>query len=190
MARTPAPTNLLEAIRYLANAEIAFDFVLKMRWADGKVICPRCGTGETSFISTRRIWKRKGCRKQFSLKVGTIFEDSPLGFDKWPPAIWLIANSKNSISSRTRTGARCYSKVGVVHASPHPGCDGDRHLPEDERDHRGGRHLHRRENMHRDVHARKITGTGGVDKMIVQGVRNRDTNRVEAEVIPNVNWDF
>lgn len=99
MTATPEPTNLIEAIRYFSDADRAFDFVLKLRWQDGKVICPRCGHSETSFLTTRRIWKCKGCRKQFSLKVGTIFEDSPLGWDKWLPAIWLIANSKNSISS-------------------------------------------------------------------------------------------
>jgi hypothetical protein len=63
------------------------------------VVCPRCGHDETSFLTTRKIWKCKGCKRQFSLKVGTIFEDSSLGFDKWLPAIWLIANSKNGISS-------------------------------------------------------------------------------------------
>jgi transposase-like protein len=70
-----------------------------MRWADGNVTRPRCGHGDPSFIASRRIWRCRACRKQFSLKVGTIFEDSPLGFDKWLPAIWLIANSKNSVSS-------------------------------------------------------------------------------------------
>src|ERR1700689_740013 len=93
------PTNLMEAIRYFSDPERAFDFVVKMRWPDGQVTCPLCGHDKTSFLSTRRIWKCKGCKRQFSIKVGTIFEDSPLGFDKWLPAIWLIANSKNSVSS-------------------------------------------------------------------------------------------
>src|SRR5450759_2461771 len=93
------PTTLLEAIRFFADEDRAFAFVLKLRWPEGNVSCPRCGHGEQSFVSTRRVWKCKGCRKQFSLKVGTVFEDSPLGWDKWLPAVWLIANSKNSISS-------------------------------------------------------------------------------------------
>ncbi len=93
------PTNLLEAVRYFSDDDRAFAFVMNLRWPDGNVTCPRCGVGNPSFIATRRIWKCRGCRKQFSLKVGTIFEDSPLGWDKWLPAIWLLANSKNSVSS-------------------------------------------------------------------------------------------
>lgn len=92
------PTNLLEAIRYFSDLDVATDYVAKLRWADGPV-CPRCGGIEHSFLKTRRIWKCKACKRQFSVKVGTIFEDSALGLDKWLPAIWLAANSKNGISS-------------------------------------------------------------------------------------------
>lgn len=92
------PTNLLEAVRYFSDLDVANEFVAKLRWADGPV-CPRCGSTEHSYVSTRRLWKCKACRRQYSVKVGTIFEDSPLGLDKWLPAIWLAANSKNGISS-------------------------------------------------------------------------------------------
>lgn len=92
------PTNLLEAIRYFSDLDVATDYVAKLRWPGGPV-CPRCGATEYSYISTRRIWKCKGCKKQYSVKVGTIFEDSALGLDKWLPAVWLAANSKNGISS-------------------------------------------------------------------------------------------
>jgi len=94
-----APTSLLEAVVYFADKDRAFQFVKDLRWPDGNVSCPRCRCAETSFVSTRRIWKCKGCKKQFSLKVGTIFEDSPIGWEKWLPAVWLLTNSKNSISS-------------------------------------------------------------------------------------------
>lgn len=93
------PESLVQAITYFADEDRAFEFVKSLRWDDGTPACPRCGSLDLSFISTRRIWKCKGCKKQFSIKVGTIFEDSGLGFDKWLPAIWLIANSKNGISS-------------------------------------------------------------------------------------------
>jgi transposase-like protein len=93
------PRSLLEAVRYFSDPELAFNFVKGLRWADGCVKCPRCEAADPIFLKTRRIWKCKGCKKQFSLKVRTIFEDSPLGWDKWLPAIWLIANSKNSVSS-------------------------------------------------------------------------------------------
>jgi transposase-like protein len=72
---------------------------MELRWPDGSITCPRCGHGHVSFYENRRIWRCQGCKKQFSIKVGTIFQDSPIGFDKWLPAMWLIANSKNSVSS-------------------------------------------------------------------------------------------
>jgi transposase-like protein len=92
------PTSLVEAIRYFSDLDVATDYVAKLRWPDGP-ICPRCGGTEHSYLTTRRIWKCKVCKRQFSVKLGTIFEDSPLGLDKWLPAVWLAANSKNGISS-------------------------------------------------------------------------------------------
>src|SRR4051794_5494786 len=94
----PAPETLSEAIRFFADPDVAFRFVVQLRWPNG-VSCPRCGHEKVSFLSTRRIFKCLGCRKQFSVKVGTIFEDSALGLDKWLPALWLLANAKNGISS-------------------------------------------------------------------------------------------
>jgi transposase-like protein len=92
------PSNLLEAIVYFSDLDVATKYVADLRWPNGPV-CPRCGSTEHSYVSTRRIWKCKACKRQFSVKVGTIFEDSALGLDKWLPAIWLAANSKNGISS-------------------------------------------------------------------------------------------
>ncbi len=93
-----APTTLAAAIKYFANPDVALEFLVALRWPEG-VYCPRCACTEYSFLKTRRIWKCKGCQKQFSVKLGTIFEDSPIGLDKWLPAIWLIVNAKNGISS-------------------------------------------------------------------------------------------
>jgi transposase-like protein len=98
MSARQKPTNLLEAIRYFSDLDVAIDYVANLRWPDGPV-CPRCDSREYSYLKTRRIWKCKGCKKQYSVKAGTIFEDSPLGLDKWLPAVWLAANSKNGISS-------------------------------------------------------------------------------------------
>jgi len=92
------PTNLLEAIRLYADLDVATKTVADKRWPNG-AICPHCGSSENAYLAKQRRWKCRGCRKQFSVKVGTIFEDSPLGFDKWLPAVWLAANSKNGISS-------------------------------------------------------------------------------------------
>src|SRR5579862_3939496 len=92
------PKTLQEAIAYFADPKNAFDAAVALRWPNG-VTCPRCGSKEHSFISTRKIWFCKGCKKQFTVKVGSVFEDSPLGMDKWMFAAWLVANCKNGVSS-------------------------------------------------------------------------------------------
>jgi len=93
------PRTLQEAIAYFSDADRAFDFAGKLRWPDGKVVCPRCGSDSNYFIKTRKLWLCRGCDKQFTLKVGTIFEDSALGLDKWMVAFWMLVNCRNGISS-------------------------------------------------------------------------------------------
>src|SRR5271170_316382 len=94
------PKSLLEAARYFADPDVCVDFVASMRWMQG-VTCPYCEGKKVSYLSTRRIWKCmvKDCHKQFSVKTGSVFEDSPIGLDKWLTAVWLIVNCKNGISS-------------------------------------------------------------------------------------------
>lgn len=94
------PTTLLEAVRTFSDLDTCREFLAALRWPNG-VTCPHCGSPQVGFIETRKIWKCKNreCRKQFSVKVGTIFEDSPLGLNKWLPVLWLLANAKNGISS-------------------------------------------------------------------------------------------
>ena len=72
---------------------------MQLRWPDGVVVCPRCGAAKNSFVKTRRLWFCYSCKKQFTLKVGTIFEDSALGLDKWMTAMWMLVNCKNGVSS-------------------------------------------------------------------------------------------
>jgi len=94
------PATLSEAIRYFADPDTALNTMVELRWPNG-VHCPRCGSFNVGFIATRRMWecKEKHPKKQFSAKVGTVFEDSALGLDKWFTAIWMIANCKNGVSS-------------------------------------------------------------------------------------------
>lgn len=101
MHSQPTPRTLLEAIRHYADPDTCIAFMVKLRWPSGVVECPTCGRTDVRFLATRRLWecKTKHPRRQFSIKVGTIFEDSPLGLDKWLPAIWMIANCKNGVSS-------------------------------------------------------------------------------------------
>src|SRR6266478_7488681 len=95
-----APETLLEAVSYFSNPENAFQFFKEIRWPNG-VRCPRCGSDKVTFLENAKVWK---CRtphpkQKFSAKVGTIFEDSPIGLEKWLPAMWLAVNCKNGISS-------------------------------------------------------------------------------------------
>lgn len=94
----PFPKTLLEAVKYFSDADTALGCMVAIRWPDG-ITCPRCGSEKHSFVKTRRIWICAGCKKHFSVKLGTIMEDSPIGLDKWLSAIWLIVNAKNGISS-------------------------------------------------------------------------------------------
>jgi transposase-like protein len=94
----PLPKTLLEAVRYFSDPDNCLNFMAELRWPDG-VVCQHCGHTEVMFLRTRRIWKCKSCRKQFTIKTGTVLEDSPIGLDKWLSAIWLIVNAKNGVSS-------------------------------------------------------------------------------------------
>lgn len=98
MSKIRTPETLREAMAYFADPDVSLQFLQFLRWPEG-VTCAHCDAKDPMFLKTRRIWKCKVCRKQFSVKLGTIFEDSPLGLDKWLPAIWMLANSKNGISS-------------------------------------------------------------------------------------------
>lgn len=94
------PKTLQQAIKHFANPDNCLDFIVSRRWPNG-VECPACGRDDVRFIATRRMWECKAdhARKQFSCKVGTIFEDSALPLDKWLIAIWMVANCKNGVSS-------------------------------------------------------------------------------------------
>ena len=98
MTKIKTPETRREAMAYFADPDVSLQFLQFLRWPEG-VTCAHCDAKEPMFLKTRRIWKCRVCRKQFSVKMGTVFEDSPLGLDKWLPAIWLLANSKNGISS-------------------------------------------------------------------------------------------
>jgi transposase-like protein len=97
-AQSHFPQTLQQAIVYFAKPENCISFLVELRWPDG-VTCPICESKEVSYLSTRRFWKCKGCKKQFSVKVGSLMEDSPISLDKWLAAIWIIASAKNGVSS-------------------------------------------------------------------------------------------
>ncbi|HLQ47226.1 MAG TPA: IS1595 family transposase, partial [Planctomycetaceae bacterium] len=95
------PKTLREAILFFADYDNCRKAVEAIRWPDGTVRCPRCGSDKVTYLENARLWKCYGDhpKQKFSLKVGTIFEDSAIGFEKWLPALWLLTNCKNGISS-------------------------------------------------------------------------------------------
>jgi transposase-like protein len=95
------PRTLLEAVSYFSDPDNCLNYMVSRRWPDGAVKCPTCNGSHVRFDRKRRIFEcnKKHPKRQFSVKVGTIFEDSPLGLDKWLPTVWMIANAKNGISS-------------------------------------------------------------------------------------------
>lgn len=188
MSKTPYPSNLLEAIRYFSDQDVCTEFVAKLRWPDGKPVCPRCDGTEHSYLTTRRLWKCKACKRQFSVKVGTIFESSPIGLDKWLAAIWLVANSKNGISSHEMgrslgvTQKTAWFMLHRIRLAMQTGTFQRFGGPvEVDETFIGGK----ARNMHADVRKRKITGTGGKDKAVVVGTLQRSeqsVSRVQATV--------
>jgi transposase-like protein len=101
MARHSEPKTLQQAILFFADYANCHKAVMEIRWPDGVVRCPHCGSEKVAYLESVRRFKCYGKhpKAQFSLKVGTIFEDSAIGLEKWLPAVWLLTNCKNGISS-------------------------------------------------------------------------------------------
>lgn len=93
------PKTLRQAVALFSDPGKALAYAIQRRWPDGRVLCPRCGHDQHSFLKTRRIWFCKGCKRQFTIKVGTIFEDSPIQIGRWMIAYWMLVNCKNGVSS-------------------------------------------------------------------------------------------
>ncbi len=171
------PQTLQAAITYFADPERAHAWAVRLRWPDGVITCPRCGHDKHSYVSTRHLWFCKGCKKQFTIKVATIFEDSPLGMDKWMMGVWLIANCKNGISSyelASDLGISQKSAWHLLHRIRKAMASGSfekKMIGEIEADETfiGGRS----KNMHADRRAREIVGRGAVGKTIVMGLLER-----------------
>ncbi len=95
------PKTLQQAIKYFANPDNCVAYLVARRWPNGVILCPTCGSDKVAYVPSRRVWqcKTRHAKCQFSVKVGTIFEDSPIPLDKWLAAMWMAANCKNGVSS-------------------------------------------------------------------------------------------
>lgn len=180
-----APETLQKAIIYFSDPDRCFQYALNLRWPDGIVTCPRCGSEKHSFISTRKLWFCKGCKKQFTLKVGTIFEDSPLSLDKWMCAFWMLCNCRNGVSScevARALGVTQKSAWFMLHRIRKAMENDGRQLAgtiEMDETFVGGKV----QNMHKSKKPAKATKSRGITgKAIVVGMLERN-GRVKAEVV-------
>jgi transposase-like protein len=172
------PKTLAEAVVYFDDPNNSLKYLVDKRWPNG-VECPYCDTKGATFLATRRIWKCKACRKQFSIKVGTIFEDSPITLNKWLAATWLVANCKNGVSSyeiardlgltQKTTWFMLHRIREAMQDKTATKLSGTVEVDES---FIGGKSR----NMHKDRRERVITGTGGKDKAIALGMVERGGN--------------
>jgi len=181
------PATLLEAVRYFSDPEHCRQFMAEMFWPNAEPVCPFCKVQGAYYIRTRKVYKCKACRKTFSAKHGTIFEDSRIGLEKWLPAVWLLVNAKNGISSwelhralgvTQKTAWFMLQRVRLamqVRSS-------DKLSGEVEADETYIGGLAR--NMHKGKREAKIKGTGGMGKTIVMGLLERH-GEVRTMVVPN-----
>lgn len=177
------PETLIDAIKYFADPDRALQFVASIRWHDGKACCPHCNKSNAAFMQSRRIWKCRECGKQFSVKIGTIFEESALGFDKWLPAFWMIVNAKNGISSCELarslgvTQKTAWFMLHRIRLAIQDGsiCKFAGNVEVDET-FIGGK----ARNMHKGQ--RKIKGTGPVAMTAVMGLLERGTDKAKSRV--------
>jgi transposase-like protein len=186
-----SPKTLLQAIEHFNDEQVCINAVAEMRWSNGPV-CPDCETEKPYYIKTQKRWKCRECRRQFSVKVGTIFEDSPISLKKWLPALWLIVNCKNGISSYELakdlgvTQKSAWFMLQRLRLALKSGLDykiGQTGGPIEIDETFVGGQL---KNMHHDKKVRYNKRGGSYGKAVVMGMLERDTRRVRAKVIPDV----
>jgi transposase-like protein len=192
--KTNKPKTLQEAIQYFTDPENCIETVAALRWKNGPE-CPACGHKEHYYLAKQRRWKCKECWKQFSVKVGTIFEDSAIPLDKWLVALWMLVNCKNGISSyelakdlgitqksawfvlqRLRVALKENSFASKTKIG---GPDTEVEVDETWI---GGKSI----NMHKARRLRYQQGGGHHGKTVVMGILDREQRTIRAKVVPNV----
>jgi transposase-like protein len=184
------PKSLQEAIVYFSNPDNCIDYLAIRRWPNGIVVCPTCGSVKVNFSEKRRTWTCSAhhAKREFSIKIGTVMEDSPIPLDKWMTATWLITNCKNGVSSYEIardvkvTQKSAWFMLHRIRLAMQDDFFGSKLGGEVEVDETfiGGK----ARNMHVSERKRRITGTGGKDKTAVVGILERG-GKVRASVIPS-----
>ena len=196
------PKTLLEAIQYFSDEQVCVDAVAEMRWPDGPK-CPECWANEPYYIKTQKRWKCRNCRIQFSVKRGSIFEDSPISLTKWLPVLWLLVNCKNGISSyevakdigvTQKSAWFMLHRLRLVLKMPDMGTklgSNDGGEVEVDESFVGGKlkNMHRSRAMSLAKTKAAIGSAYGVkheNKTVVVGMLDRESRQVRAKVVPNV----
>ncbi len=184
------PKSLQEAIVYFSNPDNCIDYLAVRRWPNGIVLCPGCGSDKVKFSAKRRTWTCSAhhAKREFSIKIGTVMEDSPIPLDKWLTATWLVTNCKNGISSYEIardvkvTQKSAWFMLHRIRLAMQDDFFGSKLGGEVEVDETfiGGKVR----NMHVSERKRRITGTGGKDKTAVMGIMERG-GKIRASVVPN-----
>ena len=189
--------TLQQAIQYFSDSENCRQFTVFLRWPDGKVSCPYCGATKLTWLAKAKVYQCYGDhpKKKFSLKVGTVFEDSPIGLDKWWPAVWLLVNAKNGISSYELHRAlgvtqktawfmlhriRLAMESGTFHKL---GGRGNNHGPVEVDEAFIGPKPQRMHKSRRDAMQLASNGRMGIP---VMGMLDRELRQVRAKVVPNI----
>ncbi len=176
-----APQTLQQAIQFFSDYENCRQFMISVRWADGVVRCPQCDSEKVTYLANAKVYKCsvKHPLQKFSLKVGTIFEDSPLPLEKWLPAVWLLVSAKNGVSSyeiHRALGVTQKSAWFMMHrirlamqSNSFVKLGGEGGIVEADETFIGGK----ARNMHKHIRAGKITARGVKDKTTVVGMLER-----------------
>lgn len=178
-------SGLLDAIQYFSDPVVCLETVSKAKWTNSPE-CPRCQGRKLSFLKTRLMWTCLNCRKQFSVKVGTIFEDSAIPLNKWLVAMWLLGNCKNGISSyglardiKVTQRTAWFMLQRLRHAMHTGSIDKMTGTIEADETFIGGK----ARNMHSGKRAEKIRGRGPMGKAIEFGLLDRETGKVRTSVV-------
>src|SRR5271170_995901 len=179
-------SGLMGAIRHYSNPLTCIQEVAVVKWPKGEPICPRCSSKNAVFLSTRLMWKCRDCKKQYSVKVGTIFEDSAIGLDKWLCAMWMLANCKNGVSSyevgralEVTQKTAWFMLHRIRYAVHHETINKMSGTVEADETFIGGAARF----MHANKRAEKIHGRGPQGKAIVFGLLDRETGKVRTTVV-------